>query len=102
MFVCEELNIDLAETPDMFLCWLPCWTQTWQPFLPGCHRNSLSSPPSPPPRALPSPLPSLLLYGCCSEVGRACALSVLFFLEGKCGMARVSALGGQTDDIAAF
>lgn len=27
-------------------------------------------------------------------LGRACALSVLFFVEGKCGMARVSTLGG--------
>ncbi|KAJ0059936.1 hypothetical protein NL108_015866 [Boleophthalmus pectinirostris] len=28
-----------------------------------------------------NPLPRCFLYGCCSEVGRTCALSVLFFLE---------------------
>lgn len=46
------------------------------------------------PELINAPAPPLFLGGCCSEVGRACALSVLFFVEGKCGMARGSALGG--------
>lgn len=45
------------------------------------------------------PTPPLFLGGCCSEVGRACALSALFFVEGKCGMARGSALGGYLGDL---
>lgn len=49
----------------------------------GVHRKHNRPPP-----------PPSFLYGCCSKVGCACALSVLFFLEGKCGVARVSALRG--------
>lgn len=41
--------------------------QTWQPALPGRHRNTRAPP-----------LPSAF-YGCRSKVGRACAHSVLFF-----------------------
>lgn len=51
------------------------------------------------PEHINAPAPPLFLGGCCSEVGRACALSVLFFVEGKCGMARGSALGGYIGDL---
>lgn len=44
-----------------------------------------------PPEHINAPPPPLFLHRCCSKVGRACALLVLFFLEGKCGVARVSA-----------
>lgn len=46
--------------------------------------------------------PLLFLDGSCSKVGRACAVSVLFFVEGKCGMARDSALGDERETNGSF
>lgn len=43
-----------------------CLDQTWQPFLPA--------------RTDKRPPPPRFLRGCCSQVGRACAVSVLFLL----------------------
>lgn len=91
----------LLGTPKTRPASLRAWERlTWRVAMLDCVRPGI--PFCQAPTGTHKRPPPVFLYGCCSKVGRACALSVLFFLEGKCGMARVSALGGINGEVNGF